>query len=57
MNPGLALTLLGHIGPFWLGELILAHANSALHSWGDGLARVGVERWKTTQTAKKIINT
>lgn len=44
------LTFVRNIGPLRVGELVLAHPDPLLHAGGDGLARVGVERWKPAQT-------
>lgn len=46
-----SLTFVRNIGPLRVGELVLAHPDPLLHAGGDGLARVGVERWKPAQTA------
>ena len=45
-------TLLGHLAPLRVGELVLAHPDPPLHARGDGLARVGVERREATQPAQ-----
>ena len=45
-------TLLGHLTPLGVGELVLAHPDPPLHARGDGLARVGVERREAAQPAR-----
>lgn len=44
-----SLTILGDLRPLGVGEAILAQTDPPLHSWGDGLARVGVEGRETAQ--------
>lgn len=44
-----SLTILRDLGPLRIGEAVLALADPLLHPWGDGLARVGIERWEATQ--------
>lgn len=43
------LTFLGHLGPLWVGELVLPHPDPLLHPWRDGLACVGVKWREATQ--------
>ena len=42
--------VLGHVGPLWVGELVLAGPDAPLHPRGDGQAVVGVEWRKSTQS-------
>jgi hypothetical protein len=44
------LTVRGDVGPLRFRELILARSDSFLHAGGDGLAMVGVEWGKTTNS-------
>lgn len=50
-----SLTVLRHLSPLRVGELILAHPDPAFHPWRDGLASVGVKRREATQPANAIL--
>ena len=50
------LGVLGHVGPLWLGELVLAGPDPLLHARRDGEAVVGVEGRETAQSEYKTVN-